>query len=294
MGVHVNHVAIRATDIEKSASHAASALGLTETLRTEGSIYLTANEKHHELQLIAGDEAGFDHVGLEVDAEEELDRLTAAALAHGATLLTETPDEPGLGKAVRLLGPADIVVELVAGMERAELGLPRFLSGHARKLGHLTFGVVDPAAVVSFFTAALGLRVSDTEGGSSWLRCDADHHGLAFYGHATNQLHHYAFDLGSWSNVQRYLDDLAVVGQTTLWGPGRHGPGHNIFTYVPDPDGCLIEAYAELHQISNDDTYVPTDWTTVADPMNLWGPARPEGFADFGIPNRAPQTAPAG
>ena len=30
------------------------------------------------------------------------------------------------------------------------------------------------------------------------------------------------------------------------WGPGRHGPGHNIFTYHRDPDGNIIELFTQL------------------------------------------------
>ncbi len=50
--------------------------------------------------------------------------------------------------------------------------------------------------MVAFCTDALGFRVTDTLGDRlAWLRCDADHHGLAFVEAGKNELHHYAFEL---------------------------------------------------------------------------------------------------
>jgi len=36
------------------------------------------------------------------------------------------------------------------------------------------------------------------------------------------------------------------------WGPGRHGPGNNLFVFVHDPEGNWIEISAELEQVTPD------------------------------------------
>ena len=42
------------------------------------------------------------------------------------------------------------------------------------------------------------------------------------------------------------LDHLASNDYRLHWGPGRHGPGHNLFTYHRDPDGNVIELFTQL------------------------------------------------
>ena len=32
-------------------------------------------------------------------------------------------------------------------------------------------------------------------------------------------------------------------------GPGRHGPGRNLYTYLPDPTNIIVEAYADLLEV---------------------------------------------
>jgi hypothetical protein len=44
------------------------------------------------------------------------------------------------------------------------------------------FLCADPEELVAFWGEGLGFRVSDRTGGITWMRCDADHHGLAVGG----------------------------------------------------------------------------------------------------------------
>ena len=50
-----------------------------------------------------------------------------------------------------------------------------------------------------------------------------------------------------------------------LWGPLRHGPGHNVAFYLNDYTGAIIEYSAEEEIILNDATYIPRAWP-VTDP----------------------------
>jgi hypothetical protein len=34
-----------------------------------------------------------------------------------------------------------------------------------------------------------------------------------------------------------------------VWGPGRHGPGSNLYIFIADPDGNWIEVSAELEVV---------------------------------------------
>src|SRR5205823_5770567 len=66
------------------------------------------------------------------------------------------------------------------------------------------------------------------------------------------RLHHTAFELRDWEHVKLACDHLAANGVGLIWGPGRHGPGHNVFTYHDDPDGNVVELFCELDTISDE------------------------------------------
>jgi catechol 2,3-dioxygenase len=51
-----------------------------------------------------------------------------------------------------------------------------------------------------------------------------------------------------------------------VWGPLRHGAGHNIAFYFRDYTGNLVEYSAEEEIILNSATYVPRSWP-VTDPL---------------------------
>jgi catechol 2,3-dioxygenase len=283
--MHIGHVALRVPDIDASAEHAIATLGLVETpCEIGGTRLLSANTKHHELQLISADACSLDHVGLEVEADQ-LAGLRERIAASGFAILTDEPQEPGLAHAFRCAGPNGITFEIYAGMTHHPQSVARRIGGHAHKLGHLTFTMRSTDQLLPFLLDTLGFRVSDELGPFYWLRCDTDHHGIALGGgFETDRLHHYAWQLQGWEGMRRYLDDLAVARSEVIYGPGRHGPGFNIFTYLVDPAGVVIEAYADLQTIDNESTYQPIDWSMVPHPLNLWGPEGPADFGDHGAP----------
>jgi catechol-2,3-dioxygenase len=290
--MHMGHVALRVTDLERSATHAVQALGLRETLRTEQEALLSANRKHHELQLIAADTAGLDHVGIEVESAEELDALRGRLEAAGSAILADDAwEEAGVGAALRFVGPGGIVYEVYDGMEREPLTIDEPLTSGVKKFGHLTFFSNEAAAVVAFWTDVLGFRLSDHADGFTWVRCDQDHHGLAildFPGKGT-LLHHHAWAVPDFSALGVYCDSLARHGLALVWGPVRHGPGFNLATYLPSPDGVITEVYTDLLQIADDRSYEPIDWSDEPRALNLWGPPPSPEVMAAGLPVLAPR-----
>jgi catechol 2,3-dioxygenase len=293
MRMHMGHLALRVTDTQRSAEHLTGTLGLRRTLEGPGVVALSCNEKHHEIQLFQAQEPGVDHVGLEVEDVGDLDRLRDALIADGARILSESPQEPGLAHAIRALGPSGIVFELYAGMEREPLSVEHYNRPLARRFGHINIGSDDYAETRRFLIDVLGFRIADTLGEQvTWLRCDRDHHGIALREASATSLHHYAFEVENWGAIERYADQLARLGKRLVWGPGRHGPGRNLFTYTADPDRAIVEAYADLLIISDESNYVPIDWNeSGAAALNLWGPPPPNDYRDYGLPVLAPREA---
>jgi catechol 2,3-dioxygenase len=292
MRMHIGHVALRVTDLERSVEYVQSVLGLHVGARSGSEALLSSNEKHHELQLIAAGSSGLDHVGLEVEGAHDLDQVRERAVAAGAQLLDDPPNEPGLGDAARFSGPAGIVYEVYHGMERDHLSIHTYLRPGIRKLGHLTFLCEHPEDVVAFWRDGLGFRVSDEAGGITWMRCDADHHGLSVGPRpAGNVLHHYAWQVQDVGALAQYCDDIARLGLTLDWGPVRHGPGFNLAAYVRDPDNAVIEVYADLLQIHDEQAYERIDWSNEPRALNLWGPLPSEDLLAAGVPIIAPDAS---
>jgi catechol 2,3-dioxygenase len=57
-----------------------------------------------------------------------------------------------------------------------------------------------------------------------------------------------------------------------VWGPGRHGPGNNTFSYFVAPFGACIEYTAEVQRV--DDSYrtgTPESWQWPPGRTDHWG-----------------------
>jgi catechol-2,3-dioxygenase len=293
--MHVGHLALRATDVERSATFLTEILGLRRTLERDGTVMLSCNERHHEIELLPGDRPGIDHLGLEIEQDEDLELVHRALIDSGASVLSDTPQEPGLRNALRVLTPIGLVLELYTGMEREPFSVEHYMPPLARRFGHVTLTVVDRTEMERFLIELLGFRVTDMLGDRAvWLRCDTDHHGIALITAGKLELHHYAFELESWGAMERYADQLAFQGRALVWGPGRHGPGRNLYTYLPDPDNTIVEAYADLLAVPDDANYRPIDWSDRGDAaLNLWGPLPPPDWRSYGVPILTPDPEPA-
>ena len=61
-------------------------------------------------------------------------------------------------------------------------------------------------------------------------------------------MHHVAFELKDWAQILAACDFLGSKNIPLIWGPGRHGPGHNIYTYHRNPDDQIIETVHRARQ----------------------------------------------
>ena len=96
---------------------------------------------------------------------------------------------------------------------------------------------------------ALGFRLTDTTQRLRFLSCNADHHSmvLGFTGGPT--LNHIAFEVPDLESVMRGAGRMRDDGRGIEWGPGRHGPGNNVFCYFLGPEEFPIELTAEMQQV---------------------------------------------
>ena len=308
--LRIGHVALRVPDLDAAVTHATTILGLCEVERQDGTVYLTCDEQHHTLQLIASDVPGFDHVALEATSIGGLEELQTTLRREGIALRAEQPPEPGLARAIRFFAPSghlfEVFVPGTPGLSQESgnnaqarrvgyVSASDFFNGpgiRPRRLGHALLKCERVEEMQDFLTRVLGFRLSDRALGGDivWLRCGSDHHTLNL-ARGRNGLHHYAWEVESWADLERLGDHLVANNQTLFWGPGRHGPGNNLFAYFLDPGGAVVEYFADLQRIDHEASHQPQDWTADPNWNNRWGLPPPADFIERGVDLAVPQRA---
>lgn len=281
----MSHVALRVPDIDVSVAWATTVMGLREVERDGAMVYLTHAANHHSLQLIADERSALDHIAMEARSAEALDALPRRLRDAGVPILSQTPEEAGIERAIRFRGDEGHVIEVFTGMR--DTGVAHTGRGvQPRKFGHPTITCEDTAAARRLFEEVLDFRLSDElgDGVLLFLRCNIDHHGIGIQ-RGRPGLNHYAWEVESLAILGRLGDVLAQRGGRFIWGPGRHGAGENIFTYHFDPAGAVVEYYADLYQVWDENTYVPGKWSLEDHRgANLWGPGPPAELMEAATP----------
>jgi catechol 2,3-dioxygenase-like lactoylglutathione lyase family enzyme len=145
------------------------------------------------------------------------------------------------------------------------------------KIVHVNLNARDYDASLKFFTGTLGFRVVDENAPLSFLHCaNTDHCSIVLAKTDLPTLNHIAFAMPEFDSVMRGMGRMKDNGYPIEWGPGRHGPGNNVFAYFCGPDEVPLEYAAEVLQI--DDSYQPrgTDyWRFTPGRTEQWGITRP-------------------
>ena len=146
-----------------------------------------------------------------------------------------------------------------------------------RKIVHVNLNTVDFEGTLKFFTQALGFRVVDDNAPLWFLHCDnSDHCSIVLCKLNLPTLNHIAFEMPEFDSVMRGMGRMKDNGYPIEWGPGRHGPGNNVFAYFCGPDEVPLEYAAEVLQI--DDSYQPRPsdyWKFRPGRSDQWGITQP-------------------
>jgi 2-keto-4-pentenoate hydratase/2-oxohepta-3-ene-1,7-dioic acid hydratase in catechol pathway/catechol 2,3-dioxygenase-like lactoylglutathione lyase family enzyme len=183
--LRVGHVGLQVADLERSIAFAERILGLRVSERDGGTAYLTCNERHHELVLIAGERSALDHLAFEV-----FDRWRYDALAERLAVLERGRLEPGLDDALRFLAPGGFTVELFHGMAHDQPRHYDSIAPRPLKFEHVTVKSTRKDELEQLLVDVLGLRLSDrADDAASWLRAGDEHHGVSVIAADVDALH---------------------------------------------------------------------------------------------------------
>ena len=159
------------------------------------------------------------------------------------------------------------------GLSKPNMNAESVLNG---PLQHLTFSTLNVEKFVDFYVGKLGFCISDRVLHSNgnlatcFVRSNHEHHTLACFKSDRIGVDHHSYEAGEWNAIRDWCDHFASMNIELMWGPGRHGPGNNLFVFVEDPDGNWIEISAELEVIHDRPS---NDWPQEERTLNLWGKA---------------------
>ncbi|MDP9026822.1 MAG: VOC family protein [Actinomycetota bacterium] len=297
-------------NLERAESFA-HAFGFTTAYRTPDAVYLRGSLESAPCVIVRrGRTSRF--LGPAFVAEDAKDVLRLAE-AHGG--IAEAIEAPLGGIGVRLTDPSGMSLRVIADVpelpEEPPQSVQVFNFGRQRnrinettrppreptrvlRLGHVVIMSTRYQQALQWYLDNLGMIVSDflfypgqRERGPvmSFIRCDrgsepADHHTLAMTLGPSNKYVHSAYEVADIDAIAAGGDYLLDRGYGRSWGIGRHIQGSQIFDYWRDPDGFLVEHYADGDLF---DTSIDPGWAAMsASGLSQWGPRATADFLGIG------------
>ena len=284
----LGHAAFITPDIDALLAYYSEVVGLALMERgSDGAAYLSSNEYHHQLILYPGTRSEIVHIAFQLNDGLSLQEAAAQLHSHGIEVTMRSDSQPGIAQLLEFSDPEGYILQLYTteaqraqdSTESADRAI------RPQKLGHIALRAQNVQNMAEFYQEMLGFRVSDWMGDFFvFLRSGPDHHTMNFLQSPRHSLQHMAFELKSWGSIQQACDHLGRHRIQLLWGPGRHGIGHNIFTYHSNPDGDVIELFTEIDIMNEEAGYFePRPWhDDVPQRPKVWEPS-PRAANQWGI-----------
>jgi catechol 2,3-dioxygenase len=273
----LDHIRLDSDDPQRLAAFYHQALGMAPTPLDDRTILLQGNERR--IVIGSGAPGAQPYSAFALPDPARLDRAAHALAARGVPLL-RSPTPLFADDAFAIADPDGRLVVLgvprqdLAGRDLADTPAAR-LSG---RLQHVVVASRDLDPMLRFYEEALGFVVSDYvfdgEGTErvptvGFFRCNGEHHSFAVFRCPETRPDHHCYEAASWNALRDWADHMASLRIPLWWGPGRHGPGNNLFFMVKDPHGYLIEISAELEIVP--DGVEKRGWKHEERTLNLWG-----------------------
>lgn len=286
----IGHVTFETPDLDKAIDHYTRAVGLIMVMssRTGESAYLASRLGQLSIELKKGPQPRCRRLSFEVASGSDLTDIGRWLQSQGIHSSRRSDAVPGHPDMLTFKDPKGTDIDLF--VQWNFIGNTTDLVAGPLKFGHLAFVVPDPAAIADFYQRIMGFRISDwIEDFFVFLRCNADHHVVNFIRGQTVRMHHMAFELNDFAHIQNACELLARIRIPIVWGPVRLGPGHNVAIFHRTADDHILELYAELDQMKNEDLgyWDPRPWHRdrpqrpkiwKREDRSIWGPPPLPGF----------------
>jgi catechol-2,3-dioxygenase len=269
-------IALDIPDLATAETFYTEVWGLEVAARGHGAVYLRgAGTDPYLLALHASDSPAHTprirHVTLRTRSVEALCAVGESSVRAGGRVTSPLAplDDPGGGVGLTMCDPDGRIFQLVHGDARQNA---RDARDRPLRLAHVVLNSHALESTQRYLEQAMGFVLVDRTRLMAFMNCDRDHHSLAIGDSDNDALNHVAFLMPSLDAVMRGGGRMKDHGYAIEWGPGRHGPGDNAFSYFIDPFGVVIEYTAEVAQIdASYRTRGPSDWTWPAGRSDQWG-----------------------
>jgi len=291
----IGHVTFETPDLDRAIEHYTKTVGLILAGREQGRAYLSSRLGQLAIELQQGPHRQCLRLSFEVAADSDFAAMSRWLAGEGIANERRSDAVPGHPELLSFKDPKGTQIDLFARWSFVSEATD--LIAGPLKFGHLAFVVPDPAAMADFYQRILGFRISDwVEDFFVFLRCNADHHAVNFIRGQTVRMHHMAFELKDFSQIQTASDLLARHRVPIVWGPVRLGPGHNIAVFHRTADDHVLELYAELDQMKDEALgyWDPRPWHRdrpqrpkiwKREDRSVWGPPPLPAFEGGGFGN---------
>lgn len=288
--IKLGFVGLNCTDVERMTQHYTEVIGLPKVLDAGSDSYFSCGDDHHALILNKSGGTGLTYIGLQIEGQGSLDDVAQELRSAGVQSTLKSDLFAGIPQCIEITDPDGYVVYLyrdiaVTKKPYSNVGIS------PQKLGHVALFCNNAKRSDEYYSGLLNFRCSDwIQDLFVFLRCNSDHHSVNFLQRATPGMFHFALECADSAHLIKACDELGQRKIKIDWGPGRHGPGHNLYTYHHDPDGNIVELFAEIDRMSNeilgyfdprpyhrDSPQRPTVWKFGPD-IDIWGPPIPKEF----------------
>ena len=279
----LDHSVIRVPDLEAGIAWYRRLLGLVESERRPGRVYLASPVTGETVLGLSEGGTGLAYVSYRVRTAESLDRVDHRLRDAGIAVEEGVSDtRNGAIAAIRATMPTGHVLELLHS-EPVEQKRPAagYVPGALDvRTSHIQFRTLDVLAQ-SAFMQKVGFKVStfvplpDGTHLLQFLRANEFHHQMAILTGDAG-LHHVALELDT-VDFWKFCDHLSIERIPAEYGPGRHLEGDLLFIYVRDPFGNRLEITGPMALAGFDYPATPgkdEPWYH----MNRWGPQPPQSW----------------
>jgi catechol 2,3-dioxygenase len=273
----LDHIRLDSDDPARLAAFYHEALGMAPTPLADRTILLQGNERR--IVIGRGAPGAQPYSAFALPDPVRLDRAARELAARGVARLP-SPTPLFADGAFAVADPDGRLI--VLGIPRHDLACDRASDLAAARLPgrlqHVVVASCDLPPMLRFYEEILGFVVSDYvldgEGVErvptvGFFRCNEEHHSFAVFRCPETRPDHHSYEAESWNALRDWADHMASLRIPLWWGPGRHGPGNNLFFMVKDPHGYLIEISAELERVP--DGVEKRSWKHEERTLNLWG-----------------------
>ncbi len=275
------HATFETPDLDRQIDYFTRIAGLVLAGRENGRAFLATKVGDLVVQLDKGERSRCARLAFQAGPDADIEELRRRIEAENLRCEMRNDPAPGIPKMLAFEDPKGTACEVFTTQTPISTNQPVTGIGPI-KLGHLAFVVDDPRKFADFYCRVLGFRVSDwIDDFFVFLRCGPDHHTVNFVRGKRTQMHHVAFELKDWAHIQACCDFLGLNKIPLIWGPGRHGPGHNVYTYHRNPDDQIVEMFTELDKMLDESLgcFDPRPWhrdrpqkpKVWSLPTDLWG-----------------------